>query len=119
MEGKGVMEGTWGMEGEKHQAWRSTMEDLEPMEYLESMEMELGATKEWMEYMESMEMELGVTMEHGEWRTVMELGVIMEGRVGMELGTRMEGMEGLWVQKWMEAVGWRSWEVNLDAGRTL
>ena len=49
----------------------------------------------------------------------MELGIIVEGRVGMELGTRMEGMEGLWVQKWMEAVEWRSWEVTLDAGRTL
>ena len=113
MEGNVAMEGTWGMEGEEHQSWRSKME------YMESIEMELGVTKEWMEYMESMEMELGVTMEHGKWRTVMELGVIMEGRVGMELGTRMEGMEGLWVQKWMEAVEWRSWEVTLDAGRTL
>ena len=74
-----------------------------------------------MEYQESMEMELelGITMEHGKWRTVMELGVIMKGRVEMEFGAIMEGMEGLWGTIWMEAVVWRSWEVIQDAGRTL
>ena len=37
----------------------------------------------------------------------MELGVIMEGRVGMELGAIMEGLVGLWGTIWMEAVLWR------------